>query len=88
MRKVWKIISNGSQGVRELLKLIICEFMKTKRKKMFYIAFMTTFIMPAMYTLILTDRSLENMMSVIRQENGFLVLIPLSVIVAANLLFE
>lgn len=71
-----------------MLKLIICEFRKTKRKKLFYTAFLTTFIMPVMYTLILADRSLDNMMGVIRQENGFLVLIPLSVIVAANLFFE
>lgn len=71
-----------------MLRLVICEFRKLKRKKMFFAAFLTTFIMPVMYTLILTDQGLDNMMSVIREENGFMVLIPLSVIVAANLFFE
>lgn len=71
-----------------MLKLIFCEFVKLKRKKLFSIAFLTTFIMPLLYTMILQDRSLDNMMAVIRQENGFLVLIPLSVVVAASLFFE
>lgn len=55
---------------------------------MFQAAFLTTFIMPFLYTLIIDDKSLENIMSVPRQENGFLVLIPLSVVVAASLFFE
>lgn len=71
-----------------MLKLIFCEFVKLKRKKLFYIAFLTTFVMPLLYTMILQDKSLDNMMAVIRQENGFLVLIPLSVVVAASLFFE
>lgn len=71
-----------------MLKLVICEFSKLKRKKLFYIAFLTTFIMPFLYSFILTNRSMENMMSVTREENGFLVLIPLSVVIAANLFFE
>lgn len=71
-----------------MLKLIFCEFAKLKRKKLFYTAFLTTFIMPLFYAMILQDKSLENMMSVILQENGFLVLIPLSVVVAASLFFE
>lgn len=71
-----------------MLKLILCEFFKLKRKKLFYLAFLTAFIMPLLYAMILKNRSLDNMMSVIRNENGFLVLIPLSVVVAASLFFE
>lgn len=74
--------------MRELLKLIICEFRKLKRKRMFQAAFFTTFIMPLLYTLIIENKSLENIMSISRQENGFLVLIPLSAVVAASLFFE
>lgn len=44
--------------------------------------------MPVSYSLILKDWDLDDMMSVVREDNGFLLLIPLSVIVAANLFFE
>lgn len=71
-----------------MLKLILCELFKLKRKKLFYLAFLTAFIMPLLYAMILKNRSLDNMMSVIRNENGFLVLIPLSVVAAASLFFE
>jgi len=74
--------------VKELLKLIICEFYKLKRKKTFYIAFFTSVIFPILYFIILTDKNLDNMASVVREENGFLILIPLTVIIAANLFFE
>ena len=73
-----------------MLKLVICEFGKLKRKKMFEIAFLTTFIIPLFYCIILSDKSLnmDNMASVVREDNGFLLLIPLSVVLAANLFFE
>lgn len=74
--------------MRELLRLIVCEFRKLKRKKLFYFAFLTTSILPIFYSLLLKDRNLDNVMSVIWEENGFLLLIPLSVIVAASLFFE
>lgn len=70
-----------------MLDLIICEFQKLKRKKLFQAAFSTTFIVPALYALILSSPDLDNMMSVIREENGFMILIPLLVVLAANLLF-
>ncbi len=71
-----------------MLKLIRCEFLKCRRKKLFQIAFLTTFIMPVFYALLLKDGRLEDFMSVVREENGFLLLIPLSVVLAANLFFE
>jgi len=74
--------------VKALLKLIGCEFLKWKRKKLFQIAFLTAFIMPLFYALLLKDGSLEDFMSVVREENGFLLLIPLSAVIAANLFFE
>jgi len=71
-----------------LLNIIKCEFFKLKRKKPFYIAFMTSIIMPILYSIILKNKNLDDMMSVVREENGFLILIPLSVIIAAGLFFE
>lgn len=71
-----------------MLKLVYCEFCKLRRRKLFYIAFLTTFIIPFLYTLLLADRGLDNLLSVVREENGFLLLIPLSVVLAANLFFE
>lgn len=71
-----------------MLKLIICEVAKSKRKKLFRAAFLTTFIMPLMYSLILKSADLDDMMSVVREDTGFLILIPLLVIIAANLFFE
>lgn len=71
-----------------MLKLIICEFAKLKRKKLFLAAFLTTFIMPLFYSLLLTSPDLDNIMSAVREDTGFLVLIPLLVVIAANLFFE
>lgn len=71
-----------------MLKLIKCEFLKIKRKKLFRIAFLTTFIMPVFYFMIIKEVTLDNLMSVVQEENGFLVLIPLSIVLAANLFFE
>lgn len=65
-----------------------CEFLKIRRKKLFGIAFLTTFIMHVFYAAIMKEPSLDNFLSVVQEENGFLILIPLSVILAANLFFE
>lgn len=71
-----------------MLKLITCEFWKLKRKRLFQYAFLTCFIIPVLYCVILKDKSLDNLMSVVREDNGMLLLTPLSVIIAANLFFE
>lgn len=71
-----------------MLKLIRTEFWKLRRKRLFQIAFLTTFIMPVFYAMIIEDANLDNLMSVVQEENGFLLLIPLSVILAAHLFFE
>lgn len=71
-----------------MLRLILCEFAKLKRKKLFQAAFLTTVIMPIFYSILLPSADLDNMMSVVREENGFMILIPLSVVIAANLFFE
>lgn len=70
-----------------MLRLIRVEFMKLRRRRLFRIAFLTTFLMPVFYTMIIAEVNLDNLMSVIQEENGFLLLIPLSVVTAANLFF-
>lgn len=71
-----------------MLKLIQCEFRKLKRKRLFQVAFLTTVIMPILYSMLLSENNFDNIMSIIREENGFLLLIPITVILAANLFFE
>lgn len=71
-----------------MLSLLRCEMWKLKRKKLFQFAFLTTFVMPLLYALILTGGDLDDRMSVVREESGFLILIPLSVVIAAHLFFE
>ena len=70
-----------------MLKLMQVEFRKLRRRKLFQIAFLTTFLMPLFYSMIMREMSLDNLMSVVQEENGFLLLIPLSVVLAANLFF-
>ncbi len=71
-----------------MLKLIVCEFRKLKRKKLFRLAFATSFLMPLLYSILLRDSNLDDLMTVVREENGFLLLIPLTVVLAANLFFQ
>ncbi|MDE7405232.1 MAG: ABC transporter permease, partial [Lachnospiraceae bacterium] len=71
-----------------MLKLIICEFWKLRRRRLFQAAFLTTFVMPLFYSMLLSNADLDDMMSGVREVNGFLILIPLSVVIAANLFFE
>lgn len=70
-----------------MLRLVLCEFWKLKRRKLCSLAFLTVFLMPLFYSFIMTDKSLDNLMSVVREENGFILLIPLSMVVTADLFF-
>lgn len=71
-----------------MLDLIICELRKLKRKKLFIAALFTCVLFPVFYTLAGADGELENIMCGVREEGGFLLLIPLLVIMAANLFFQ
>lgn len=71
-----------------MLSLLLCEVWKLRRKKLFHLAFLTTFLMPLLYSALLRNGDLDDRMSVVREESGFLILIPLSVVIAANLFFE
>lgn len=71
-----------------MLKLIKCEFWKMKRKRLFKAALFTTVLFPAFNIMLLSDGDLADIMSSVREESGFLLLIPILVIMAANLFFE
>lgn len=71
-----------------MLKLVKCEFWKLKRKGLFKIALFTTVLFPVFNSMLLSGGDLADVMSGVREESGFLLLIPLLVIIAANLFFE
>ncbi len=71
-----------------MLKLVKCEFWKLKRKGLFKIALFTTVLFPVFNIMLLSGGDLADVMSGVREESGFLLLIPLLVIIAANLFFE
>lgn len=71
-----------------MLKLVICEFTKLKRKKLFKIALFTTVLFPAFFSVVVSMDNLEGIVGTAREEGGFLLLIPILVIMASSLLFE
>lgn len=71
-----------------MLKLVKCEFWKLKRKGLFKIALFTSVLFPVFYAMLLSDGDFADFASVAREESGFLLLIPILVMIAANLFFE
>ena len=60
VKKALYITSSGLQGVRELLKLVQCEFAKLKRKKIIPLVFLSAFLFPIPITFLMaTPRMLE-----------------------------
>lgn len=76
-----------------MLKLIKCEFWKLKRKPLVFISTLLSVLMPLAYAFFLADATTDtdavnNMMSCLLQLSAYLLLMPLLVILASNLLFE
>lgn len=71
-----------------MLKLIRCEFWKLKRNKLIRAAALVSVIFPVIFSVLLRDGTLEDLASTSRKESGFLILIPLSVILSAYLFFN
>ncbi len=76
-----------------MLKLIKCEFWKLKRKPLVFISLLLSVFMPLAYAFFLADVSTDvdavnGMMSSLFQLSAYLLLMPLLVILASNLLFE
>lgn len=71
--------------------LIICEFKKLKRKKIFSFALLSAFIFPVLGSSLVSGLSnvdFASMVSFVREDSGFLLLMPLLVILASNLFFS
>lgn len=71
-----------------MLKLTYCEFLKLRRKGAYKLALFTSVLFPFFNAALLSDGNLEDIMSGVREESGFLLLIPVLVIMAASLFFE
>lgn len=76
-----------------MLKLIKCEFLKLKRKPLVYLSLLLSVLMPFAYAFFLADASTDvdavnGLMSCLFQLSAYLLLMPLLVILASNLLFE
>ena len=76
-----------------MLKLIKCEFLKLKRKPLVFISVFLSTLLTLAYAIFLADANTDvdatnNMMSGLFQLSAYLLLMPLLVILASNLLFE
>lgn len=93
MKKVWRIISSVSQEVRELLKLVCCEFLKLRRKPLFFASALLSVLLPLGFSFLPSDattsaEAVQDMMSCLFQLSAYLLLIPAVIVLASNLLFE
>lgn len=77
-----------------MLRLIICEFLKLRRRKLFFASALLSVLMPLGITLLLPSdaqtgsQAVQDIMSCLFQLSAYLLLIPVVIILASNLLFE
>ena len=67
--------------------LLITEFRKFRRKKIFLLGILAAFIFPLFNCVLLSDPNFASIQSGVREDNAFLLLMPLLIILAANLFF-
>lgn len=67
--------------------LILSEFKKFKRKKIFYFGILAAIIFPLFNAVLSSDSDFASVQSGVREDNAFLLLMPLLIILAANLFF-
>lgn len=70
-----------------MLRLIKCEFWKFKRTKLFSLTMLAAFVFPIFNAALLADADFESIQSGVREGSGFLLLMPLLIILAAKLFF-
>lgn len=76
-----------------MLKLIFCEFAKLKRKPLVFASVFLSVLIPLASLLLPADEktsvdAVDGMMSVLIQLSGYLLLMPVVIVLASNLLFE
>lgn len=82
--------------MRELLKLLCCEFAKLRRRPLFFAAAAVSGLIPLGCALFLPDfrqfqsgaEAVDSMMSTLFQMSAYLLLMPALVVLASNLFFE
>lgn len=67
--------------------LLLSEFNKFKRKKIFFFGILAAFVFPLFNAVLLSDSDFASFQSGVREDNAFLLLMPLLIILAANLFF-
>jgi len=70
-----------------LHNLLLSEFKKFKRKRIFLFGILAAFIFPLFNAVLLSDSNFASIQSGVREDNAFLLLMPLLIILAANLFF-
>ena len=75
---VWRITLKGLQGVRGLLKCILAEFMKVKRKKFVLGTLLVAWILPVPLTIIVVKAKLSfDILFMFAIEFGFFLILPI-----------
>lgn len=67
--------------------LLLSEIKKFKRKKIFLFGLVAAIIFPVFNAVLLSDSNFASVQSGVREDNAFLLLMPLLIILAANLFF-
>ncbi len=67
--------------------LLLSEMKKFKRKKIFLFGLLAAIIFPLFNAVLLSDSNFASVQSGVREDNAFLLLMPLLIILAANLFF-
>lgn len=75
-----------------MLKLMLCECAKLKRKPLFFVAVFLSIVIPLMFLLLPSNNdtaldAVDGIMSVLLLLSGLLLLMPVTVVLASNLLF-
>lgn len=70
-----------------MLNLLFVEFKKFKRKKIFTFGILAAFIFPVFNAALLSDSTFASIQSGVREDNAFLLLMPLLIILASHLFF-
>ena len=76
-----------------MLKLVYCEFLKLRRKPLLFVSALLSILIPFGISFLPSDartgaQAVEEMMSCLFQLSAYLLLIPIVIVLAANLLFE
>lgn len=70
-----------------MLNLVFVEFMKFKRKRIFSFGILAAFIFPLFNAALLSESNFASIQSGVREDNAFLLLMPMLIIIASNLFF-